>query len=762
MKKVAIMTWWHYANYGTALQVTALSSVIKKLGFEAEIINYIPHGKVVSNESFSSVVRYALDKTKQLFNLTYVDEKRNKKFADFLNEYVNLTGKCETKSDLFELNKKFDAFICGSDQIWGPTVFNSNYFLDFVPQNKKIAYAPSLGVIDIADDYVKHRISELIEDFKYLSVREQQGKDLIKNLCNKDAKVVADPTMLLDKNEWNDLLGLKEKHEKEKYILCYFLGDNKKHWNYVDKLSKTLGLTIKVIPMHKNDVSKGNNEELCDPKEFVELIANAEYVCTDSFHGVVFSINYNKQFCVFERFNKKDIKSQNSRIYNILSIFKLENRLVDLLKPCDLYLEKIDYKQVNNIIMLFRKDSLEFLNTSLKNVINSPKSKVLNIVTNTCCGCGACAAVCPQNAITIEKNEFGFYSSKINSDRCIGCNLCRQVCAFYGKKGKDINADDKLYALKSINVRALQESSSGGFAHELSKYYLNKGYDIFGCAYNNTLHEAEHIKINSDNKEELFKLSGSKYLQSNTFKIFNEIIKSEKGIFIGTPCQAAAVDKFLKLNNKREKFIIVDLICHGVPSYNMYHKYLSFIKYKFLIQTIGSVIFRCKKKGWRERYIYISNSENNKYYCQEQHKDLFYKFFLLGHCYMQSCFECNYRKNAAADIRIGDYWGPKYRKDRTGVSMVIACSENGKEVVDNLIKADVIKGTEAPIDDYFKYQDCNNPVMPVFYNELQNELTNPNMELVNIASKYCNKYFVWKNRLWEVKDLVKRVLGMNG
>ena len=755
------MTWWHFANYGTALQVTALSSVIKKMGYEAEVINYIPHGKVVTNETLHSVIEYAYERAKLLFNLTYVDEERNKNFTNFINKNLTLTKRCETSSDLFELNDKYDAFICGSDQIWSPTVFNSKYFLDFVPKNKKIAYAPSIGVTNIEDAHIKQAIKGLISDFSYLSIREQQGKSLIKNLCNKEAALVLDPTMLLDKDGWNSLLAIKGKKAEDNYILCYFLGDNKKHWEYVKNISHELNLKIKIIPMHKNDINKGCCEETCDPARFVELIADAKFICTDSFHGVAFAINYNKQFCVFERFNKNDTKSQNSRIYNILNILKLENRLVDLNKPVANYLKTINYIEVNNILDKYRNTSLDFLNTSLKNVIDNVNIKKLTKVTNTCCGCGACAAICTNQAINIEKNSFGFYQAKIDVEKCIGCNLCRKVCAFYGYKGDVITENDKLYAMKSNNIKVLQNSSSGGFAYELSDYCLKNGYDIFGCTYNNLIHEAEHIKIKHDSAEKLSKLSGSKYLQSNTAKIFSEILKSEKGVFIGTPCQIAAVNKFLILKNKREKFILVDLICHGVPSYNMYHKYLKFIKDKFQIKTITSVIFRWKKKGWRDIYIYIKDCPDNKFYFQEQHKDLFYKFFLLGHCYMQSCFECNYRKNTAADIRIGDYWGTKYHNDKTGVSMVITHTEKGEKLIEKLSNISSVKLKENSVNDYFKYQDCNNPIIPIFYKELQMALGDPSVKLNNIAAKYCHKYFILKNRLWEIKDFVKNKLKLN-
>lgn len=761
MKKIAIMTWWHHANYGTALQAVALTQIIKRLGYDVSVINYIPHGKVVGEETFTSVMRYAFQKLKIFLNIAYVNKERNQEFKKFLNQYLRFTEECQTASDLFQLNTVFDAFVCGSDQIWAPSGFNSKYFLDFTDKNKKVAYAPSIGVSAITDKYISNRMKELISEFKYLSVRESQGKEIIADLCNKSAELVLDPTLLLEKDEWLQLLEFDLEACTEKYMLCYFLGQSSTYWNYVEKIAKKKNFKVKIIPMHKKDLKKGECVNEGDPREFVKLIANAEYICTDSFHGVLFSIIFNRPFSVFERFSKNEKGSQNSRIYNILAILNLNSRLVNVKDFVEEDIDNIDYSMVNDLLKIERQKSLNFLDNALKHTTNCIFEKSIEQVTNTCCGCGACQEICPQKAIAIKKDNSGFYQSFVDNTKCVGCGVCRKVCAFYGDKGESISqTTDLLYGAKSSSQEVLKLSSSGGIAYELSKYLMNEGYDVFGCAYDYIANEAKHIKITQQNNK-LNELCGSKYVQSNMVQIFHELMQSNKGLFIGTPCQAAAVDKFLRFNGIRENFIIADLICHGVPSYNMYHKYLSYIKETQCMQELSVIYFRWKKKGWREKNIYIQDFITGNTYIKEQHKDLFYKFFLLGHCYMKTCFECNYRSNTAADLRLGDFWGPRYRTDKTGVSMVVAHTEKGKDLLNSLQQEGVVRLEQQSVADYFKFQDCNNPIFPIFYTELQNDLANAQLDIINIAKKYCHRYFVWKSRLWEIKDVVKRMLGLN-
>lgn len=746
MKKVALMTWSQYHNFGTSLQVTALTYIIRRLGYQVDVINYKPHAKLVTLIDYKDISHYLgkinkkfkSRKTKLVF-----DKTREQAFNDFLDRSINLTEECKTDSDLFLLNEHYDTFVCGSDQIWAPSIFNSKYFLDFVQNpNKMIAYAPSIGLAKIADKYVKNRMIENIDRFIHLSVREEQGAKLIKEMCNKEAKVVLDPTLLLTSDEWDTMAIPTE--DISPYILCYFLGDNKESWKHVYELSKETHIQLKIIPVFKSDYERGHGVvDGVGPGEFLNLVKNASFVCTDSFHGTAFSIIYNKPFYTYERFSNKDGNSQNSRVYNILKLLKLESRLVcDRNNVLDDPLI-CDYIDINKQLERNRKESINYLENALIESIGDNNCCEYKI-TNTCCGCGVCSIICPANAIEIKRNKNGFLESFVDQRKCINCRKCKIVCPFGNKASIEIdkNAHD-LYMLKSNDKKILESTASGGAGYEIASMLSKEGYDVVGCTYDKGKGEAVHKFVKAGDMESLNDFKGSKYLQSNTKDSFISVInKTDKAVVFGTPCQIAGIDLLLKSKKKRESYVLVDLICHGVPSQHLWNKYLreGLIKYGYGLSP--DVKFRDKSKGWRDKYIQIKG--NNVLYLRNENKDLFYRFFLLRHSNMEACYECNFRTSSAADIRIGDYWGPRYKDDKDGVSMVIAMTEVGDMVLKRLKRNNRIKLRKKECIEYWTVQYPQNPIKPVFYSDLIRDLGDENKSLEEIAAFYCSGFEFYK------------------
>lgn len=372
-KNIAVMTWVHYHNYGTALQAVALKNIINTLGYNVENINYIST-KTDINYSFRfmlwRILRGVYNRSQALCNTHYEDATRNVNFSNFIAQYLTLTSPCLSDSDFSALNGRYAAFICGSDQIWSPACFDARYFLDFVKNDdKKIAYAPSLGLNSVPNGYIKKRMAELISSFNYLSVREDQGKQIVHDLCHRDASVVLDPTLLLSAEEWDTLLRLKNHDTaiNKPYLLCYFLGHNSRYWKVAKIVSEKLNIPIRVIPIYSNDLTRGFEIVYgVGPVEFVDLIRGASYICTDSFHGIAFSILYNKPFYALRRFMRWNLFSQNSRICNILNLTGLDDRLEMSLS---LVLKHIDWKVVNNIIIYHRTRSKKYLSNALHDVI---------------------------------------------------------------------------------------------------------------------------------------------------------------------------------------------------------------------------------------------------------------------------------------------------------------------------------------------------------------------------------------------------------
>lgn len=369
MCKIAIITNYRFTNYGSALQSYALQTVIKELGYQCENIKYdLKHPKIKYFPRLASAVKNPSRILEKLFRTgRYL---RHYKFERFFDQYIDENGNLYKSIDeLKSINCIYDAFICGSDQIWAPNQFNEWFYLSFVDDNrKKVAYAPSIGLPTIPDS-LKSRMASLLREIKYLSVREKQGADIIKELTGINVPVVLDPTLLISKNKWISIA--TETKIKREYILCYFLGGNTKHREVVEKYKQKTGYKIIALSFAPCDYSWGDIAVRdAGPLEFVGLINNARVVFTDSFHGAIFSINLNKKFNVFMRFRDEDVLCQNSRIVNILEVFGLSHRLIS-----DDCLEikndsEIDYEPVNKILEDKRKDSIDYLKTSLRESVS--------------------------------------------------------------------------------------------------------------------------------------------------------------------------------------------------------------------------------------------------------------------------------------------------------------------------------------------------------------------------------------------------------
>lgn len=724
-KKIAIMTWHTYDNYGSVLQAYATQSVISNnTDFIPELIDYLPKTKkekLLKRFKIKNVLFKIFNNSEKVKECM---KEHKEKFDDFRRKNFNYSKKCNNASDLFLLNDEYQKFICGSDQIWAPTVFDENYFLSFVEDNsKKISYAPSIGMSSIKNDEIRKNMASLISKFECLSIREEQGKEIIRNICDKEAQVVLDPTLLLSKSEWNKKFKLDSFNiEKGSYILCYFLGEQSKYYKIANILAKKYNKKIILIPgKYKDYTKKKYDVSNPSPEEFLKLIYNAYIVITDSFHGTIFSINFNVPFISLKRF-KDNSSSQNSRIYNILKKMNLENRLYnDNLKY---YLKniEIDFKESNLILDNQRKNSINYLLESIKK--ENKKNKEFRI-TNLCVGCGMCVSVCPKNCITIKKNSEGFFNYSIDFNKCIGCGNCKRVC---GQLNYDIPSikTSKLYSAYSNDENVLKNSSSGGIAYEISNMFLEDKKKVVACAYDKEKNIAKHIVVSD--VEELKKVSGSKYLQSYSADAFKELKNIEEGVVIGTPCQIGSADKYLKLNNKRDKFILVDLICHGVPTYKLWDKFIK------SYDRVDEVKFRDKQKGWRKKTMCI----NKKYYIDEN-KNKFYDFFCLGNIYGKHCYECKYRTSYCSDIRVGDFWGEKFKNNKNGVSMVLVNTKKGEEVLNKLVEAGRVNAKLENIEDYYKSQQVVNGSIPKDRTKIINDLENENISLKNISNKYCKE-----------------------
>ncbi len=735
--KIGIMTWYSYHNYGSALQVTALSEVLKRDN-SVDVISYKPRGKAHSlpNNTFSAKLRREFSRRKPTvkFDRHVSNAEREAVFNDFLKRNISFSKQCDTLSDLLDLNDSYDAFVCGSDQIWSPNNYDPHYFLDFVKDPAKmIAYAPSIGLPTVEDKFAKEEIGKNIGRFKHLSLREQQGADLVKRLFGYDAKVVCDPSMLLTGDDWRKICCVTHDAPKRPYLLVYMLGINDSHWSIVNEIAMKRGLDIKIIPVYESDNNRvGCIYEAVGPYQFISLIDRADVVCTDSFHGMVFSLLMHTQFVPFERFDDRDSSNQNSRIYNLLSKFSLSENLISYCGNSKEIID-IDFSKTDKILDDFRAKSLEYLVNSLSSVEKKESQTIrrVRIRHDLCTGCGSCALVCPTSAIKIKCGNDGFFKAIIDESKCINCGKCFKKCPFESIYDNVSLASSELYSYKSGDFEVLQRSSSGGFAHDASKMLLKNGYAVAGCTFDKTTKRAKHILVRSI--EELHLLQGSKYMQSD-FRMVLEEIKGYSGkvAIFGTPCQISGAKHIFA---DRDDIIYIDLICHGVPTYNLYKKYLIHLeKHHGLKKEDINTVFRYKQKGWKERYIY--SADLKKTVCTHQNSDKYYLMFENCDCFSEACYECRWRDSSEADIRIGDYWGPRFKDDDTGVSMVLSMNSRGDEILKLLV--DEASGTlkQTTVDDYMMYQQTCNISRPAYYHALIGALADASYSLDEIYDRF--------------------------
>ncbi|MFK3936218.1 polysaccharide pyruvyl transferase family protein [Alkalihalobacillus sp. NPDC078783] len=364
MDKIGIITLNGYKNYGNRLQNYALQEAIKSLDYQVETIlvdtgttetKRVSHKKKVNELPKKIISRLLNMKNKKQIII------RTNRFKDFSKNYIhetsyNIAGDADYKEDLLN----FKAFVTGSDQVWNPYYINgsSAYFLSFAPIEKRISYAASFGISHIPNEFQKE-YKENLDKIMHLSVREDQGAEIIKDLTGRKAQVVVDPTMLLTKEQWRSISSSSNSKPTKPYLLTYFLGEiSRSSQTKIEKLAKDKKLEI-VNLANLSDLQRYTS----DPSEFLDFIDSAEIFCTDSFHGVVFSILFEKTFIVFERTGS--LPSMYSRLETLLSKFNLKQRMEKNVNFDD-YINEIDYSEVEGTLKKEREKAYAYLKEALK------------------------------------------------------------------------------------------------------------------------------------------------------------------------------------------------------------------------------------------------------------------------------------------------------------------------------------------------------------------------------------------------------------
>lgn len=343
--KIGVLTFQNTTNYGAELQKYALQKYIREQNYDCEVIDYKCEAvenrelamNILKQRNIKSLIKCIMRSDSQYF--------RSVKFKNFANQYVKISDKSYTRENIASTNNKYDLFLVGSDQVWNMQLTNGDYtyLLDFVQDNeKKISYAASFGYKEIPEKYIEEN-KKLLNQFKVLSVREKQGKEILDEITEKESNITVDPTFLLTKEEWESLIS-DQGEKKKDYIFVYLPYYSKETFDFIRALAQKENCQI--IYIHgslRNEIGM-KNLRTASPIDFLSLVKNAKYIVTGSFHAICFSLIFEKEFF----YTVSTIKQFNSRLEDLISLVGLENRKV----KDNLYISqnKIDYKKVKNLI----------------------------------------------------------------------------------------------------------------------------------------------------------------------------------------------------------------------------------------------------------------------------------------------------------------------------------------------------------------------------------------------------------------------------
>lgn len=319
-----------------------------------------------------------------------------------------------------------------------------------------------------------------------------------------------------------------------------------------------------------------------------------------------------------------------------------------------------------------------------------------------CCGCTACASICPKDAITMEPDTLGFKYPKVDLGKCIDCGLCEKVCAFNDNYDKSRNLKEpEIYAARHKDIHEIETSRSGAAFIAISDYILENGGIVYGVGYK------DHFRVahkRATTKEERNEFKGSKYVQSDLDGIFRQVKEDLKQgntvLFSGTPCQTAGLNSYIG-KKLRENLVLVDIVCHGVPSPYIWRDYLSYIEKKYKNEVV-KVDFRDKSRiGWSGHIESFILNNGNKI-----ESKIYTNLFCQNIMLRSSCGKCHFANfTRPSDFTLADYWGwqrlsTNFNSDDKGCSLLFINTEKAEHIFNmicnglNLIETSMEKCTQ--------------------------------------------------------------------
>lgn len=649
---------WYGENYGTALQAYALYRQVERMGHACTFLTKVSVAQTLRQRLFHTLRPRWSALWQEFFN------------KHFQSEPVYSLGSKRT------VRQHTDVFLVGSDQIWNTDFyFDPYYFLSFAGDKRRIAYAPSLGTDRVNPRYAS-RVRRLLSRFDFLSTREQGGQRALQSLLDRrDIQQVVDPTLLLDRSDW-DLLADEAQWTAplpERYILVYWVGQRSEYRNALSSVRAATGISdVVVISSHESGLPPIPGARVLShvgPAEFVALIRSASLVCTDSFHATVFSLHYAKPEALFRRFDEDDPRSQNGRLTELLGRVGEDDPFYTESHP-----HILNFAHALSRLALCRRQSLCYLDKAIRGT---------QIGGASCTGCGACVAVCPHACLVMQENVYGEDLPVRDWDRCTRCGRCEQVCPIPGTTRHE---PQHCFAAWNSDMPTRRKSASGGVAYLLARQVLETGGAVVATAYdadfNPTLHVVKDVTA-------LERCKGSRYVQSVfPAEVYRQVAslldQGQKVLVIAMPCQIAGLRGFL--GHSYPNLICVDLLCHGVPSRAFFRQELAHMRRRYRLSAVDDVRFRGNDGVDFHLTLWQDNEKKLDLagYCS-----YYFAGFLRGVNLRENCYTCSYATTArTGDITLGDFIGlgtqRPFAHARERVSYVSVNTELGARLYQSL------------------------------------------------------------------------------
>lgn len=545
------------------------------------------------------------------------------------------------------------------------------------------------------------------------------------------------------------------------YLLISFQSINRTYWDAAYRIAERLNLVVRIVPRRKADLRrKGAISGPIGPLEYVRLIRNAAYVCTDSYHATTLAIDYKREFCCFLRYEGQDEEIKNARIHYILDMVGLSSRLYDPDQPMEPYLKKIDFMPVEYKADALRLKSRQFLEdalTSIQTYLEQTEQKGQHVLEgfSLCCGCAACEAQCEQQAITVRPDQNGFLRAFVDEERCIRCGRCTAVCPFRETGSGKSLSEGRVLSYSDEEDVFRENAASGGLAGRLMQVLHQAGFAVAACLYDEKEKRVRHELVLPDQENGmnlLEKMKGVLYVQSDFSEIIETVRRLEiPTVIIGTPCQIAGARAALQ---ERDQVWYIDVNCSGVPSPHLFEKYRKDLQgHSEAEPNEWSVRFQATHPSRAGRYVAVRAGD--KLQLLPQKKDSFMRLYRTGACLAPSCYECRFHMFSCADLRVGDwdssglYNRPDEqvlggyvleRNTKAGkVSSAVCLTEHGKKMLDELMIAGWWEGLHKKDSEAF-FKGCErkamNPIKPVYYDDLQKDLMDDETSLKKIIREY--------------------------